>query len=184
HAAAAARLLSEALAQETNPYARQLLAEGLGAVAARLGPEEAAAAARILREVLAKTTNPNARRSFAEGLSAAAARLGPEEAARLLSEALARETDPKAQRSFAYGLVAVSAGFGPEEALQRSLLAARAVAGTAALPPLAGMAPWALAAQPLPSHLSTQELVDLLKMPTCVGGAQAVFLEHLGYRYK
>jgi hypothetical protein len=45
------------------------------------------------------------------------------------------------------------------------------------------MATLALAAQPLPSRLSTQELVDLLKMPTCVGPARDVILGHLGGRY-
>jgi hypothetical protein len=45
------------------------------------------------------------------------------------------------------------------------------------------MATWALAPQPLPSRLSTQELVDLLKMPTCVGPARNVILQQLGQRY-
>src|SRR5262249_40764305 len=116
--------------------------------------------------------------------------LGPEEgarhaaaAARLLSEAPAKEGDSIAQRSLAQGLVTVSVQLGPEEALQRSLLAARAVAGLAPLPPLADLAALTQAAQPLPSRLSTQELVDLLKMPTCVGPAREPFLKLLGERY-
>jgi hypothetical protein len=31
--------------------------------------------------------------------------------------------------------------------------------------------------------LSTQDLVDLLKMPTCFGEARKVVLKHLGNRY-
>ena len=38
-------------------------------------------------------------------------------------------------------------------------------------------------AEPLPCRLSTQDLVDLLKMPTCFGNARQVVLKHLGNRY-
>jgi hypothetical protein len=183
YAAAAARLLSEALAYETDPFSRLSLAQGLTAVVARLGPGEAAAVARLLSEALAKETNPRARYSLAQGLSAVAARLGPEEAARLLSEALAKETNPDARQSLARGLVTMSVRLGPEEAVRRSLLAARAVAESPLPHPLAGLPALALAAQPLPSRLSIQELVELLKMPTCVGDARAVILQQLGGRY-
>jgi hypothetical protein len=159
--------------------------EEVAQAAAQANPssELAAAAARILTEALAKETNPVARSYLAEGLSAVAARLGPEEAARLLTEALAKETDSRDKRSLTQGLVTVSVRLGPEEAVQRSLLAARAVVSTAPLPPLAGMAPWTLAGQPLPSRFTAQELVDLLKMPTCVGLARESFLKLLGERY-
>ena len=40
-----------------------------------------------------------------------------------------------------------------------------------------------LAAQPFPCRLTTQELVELLKMPTCFGPARRVVLDHLGNRY-
>jgi hypothetical protein len=33
------------------------------------------------------------------------------------------------------------------------------------------------------SRLSTQDLVDLLKMPTCFGQARQIVLKHLGNRY-
>ena len=36
------------------------------------------------------------------------------------------------------------------------------------------------AAEPWPCRLTTQELVDLLKMPTCFGQARRVVLDHLG----
>ena len=49
---------------------------------------------------------------------------------------------------------------------------------------LSGLATLTQAAQPLPSRLSTQQLVDLLKMPTCVGEARTVILEQLSNRYK
>jgi hypothetical protein len=158
----------------------------LAVAQANPSPELAATAARLLTEALAQETNSVARSSLAHGLSAVAAQLRPEEAAtaaRLLTEALAQEKNSDAKQSLAQGLVAVSVRLGPEEALRRSLLAAGAVAGTASLPPLAGLAALTQAAQPLPSRLSTQELVDLLKMPTCVGPAREPFLKLLGERY-
>jgi hypothetical protein len=40
-----------------------------------------------------------------------------------------------------------------------------------------------ISAEPFPCRLTTQELVDLLKMPTCIGAARRVVLDHLGNRY-
>jgi hypothetical protein len=40
-----------------------------------------------------------------------------------------------------------------------------------------------IASEPFPCRLSTQELVELLKMPTCFGPARRVVLDHLGNRY-
>ena len=50
---------------------------------------------------------------------------------------------------------------------------------------VSGQFAWAgaLAAEPFPCRLTTQELVDLLKMPTCFGPARWVGLDHLGNRY-
>jgi tRNA A-37 threonylcarbamoyl transferase component Bud32 len=189
-AGAAARLLSEALAKEPNAYDPSFLAQGLAALAARLGPEEAGMAARLLSEAMAKQKNVDVRSLLAQALAAVAARLGPEEAARYaavaahqLSEELAKEPDAKVRSLLAQRLAAVAARLGPVEAIQRSLLAAQAITEAPVPHPFAGLAALALAAQPLPSRFSTQELVDLLKMPTCVGPARDVILQHLGERY-
>jgi hypothetical protein len=40
-----------------------------------------------------------------------------------------------------------------------------------------------VSAEPFPCRLTTQQLVDLLKMPTCFGAARRVVLDHLGNRY-
>jgi serine/threonine protein kinase len=40
-----------------------------------------------------------------------------------------------------------------------------------------------ISAEPYPCRLTTQELVDLLKMPTCFGAARRIVLDHLGNRY-
>ncbi len=39
------------------------------------------------------------------------------------------------------------------------------------------------AGEPLPCRLSTQDLVELLKMPTCVGPVRRVILDQLGNPY-
>jgi hypothetical protein len=41
-----------------------------------------------------------------------------------------------------------------------------------------------ISAQPFPCRLTTQELVELLKMPTCFGGARRIVLDHLGNRFR
>ena len=40
-----------------------------------------------------------------------------------------------------------------------------------------------LSAEPLPSCLTTQELVELLKVPTCLGPARRLVLDHLSNRF-
>jgi tRNA A-37 threonylcarbamoyl transferase component Bud32 len=50
--------------------------------------------------------------------------------------------------------------------------------------PLAGLALLMPSAKPLDCRLTTRELVELLKMPTCIGPTQTVILQHLGNRYR
>jgi hypothetical protein len=45
---------------------------------------------------------------------------------------------------------------------------------------LAGLAPLAQSLQPLPGRFTDQQLVDLLKMPTCRSAARQVIVEQLG----
>jgi hypothetical protein len=40
-----------------------------------------------------------------------------------------------------------------------------------------------ISAEPRPCRLSTQDLVELLKMPTCIGAARQIVLDHLGNRH-
>jgi predicted Ser/Thr protein kinase len=89
-----------------------------------------------------------------------------------------------------------SRGLGnPRDALDRFLTEAtrphrnhRAVAtataaGLACGGPLPALAALPAAGEPLPCRLSTPELVELLKYPTCFGPARQVVLKHLGNRY-
>ena len=73
----------------------------------------------------------------------------------------------------------------PEEVAPRSLLAANAITGWLLSSPRLGNAVMLMpAAEPLPCRLSTQQLVELLKMPTCIGEARRVILDQLGNRYR
>jgi hypothetical protein len=186
--------LAVALAQETDPFDRSRLAEALGSAAARLEPAAAARrcaeAARLLADALDQETEPDARPLLAEALGRVAARLEPAEAAALaprLADALAQadKDSPSARSRLAGALATVAVRIDPGEAAPRSRLAARAVAGWLSPAPQLGQAEVLLqAAEPLPCRFTTQQLVDLLKMPTCVDEARTVILEQLSNRYK
>jgi hypothetical protein len=107
------------------------------------------------------------------------------EAGRRLTDVLAQETDPSVRSNLARVLGAVATRIEPRKVAPRTLLAAQTVAGWLLPSPQLGQAAALLqAAEPLPCRFSTQWLVDLLKMPTCVGEARAVILEQLSNRYK
>jgi hypothetical protein len=67
--------------------------------------------------------------------------------------------------------------------VSRHAVAAATAVGLAAQGPFAALGPLPTAGNPLPCRLSTQDLVDLLKMPTCLGADRQVVLKHLGNRY-
>jgi hypothetical protein len=183
----------------TDPSLQSALAQGVQTVAATMDAESAKAVARPLAEAMGKTTdpnapqaiarldpgdNPNAPQPLAQALQAVAARMEPGEAARLLGEALGKNTDPAALQALAQGLLNVVATRAPGEVAQRNVLAARAF-GELLSPAtrLPGLATLAQATQTSHNPLTTQQLVDALKMPTCVGDARAVILALLGQRY-
>jgi len=116
----AARLLSQALAQEKENYSRRQLAEGLAVVAARLEPAEAARVCeeptRLLSQALAQETDGNDHGQLARGLTAVARRLAPATAARLLGQALAQEKDDFVRKELALGLAAVAGRLEPAAA--------------------------------------------------------------------
>jgi hypothetical protein len=67
--------------------------------------------------------------------------------------------------------------------VRQRTVAVTAAAGTAFAGPLLSLPFLPAAGEPLPCRLTTQELVDLLKMPTCFGGVRRVILDQLGHRY-
>jgi hypothetical protein len=183
--AGAARQLADTLAKERDSYLRSELTNALRAMAARM---ESAEAARLLVDALAMEKDNIARAELVQALEVVVASLEPAEAvvvARLLADALAHATDPDTAYRLARALAAAAVSIDSKEAALRSFLAARSVASWMSPSPQLGHAATLLqAAQPLPCRFSTQQLVDLLKMPTCVSEARTVFLELLANRYQ
>jgi tRNA A-37 threonylcarbamoyl transferase component Bud32 len=189
----AARVLTEALQKETDAYARGLLAEGLAAVARPLGPTEAEQVCtpvfqRLLRALEASWSD---RVGTDKGLASLMQALDPERAARF-SKILAFELCSQPDVDADPGLEGVSHHAKNVDAFltngSRSEISRRAAALTTAVgligsSPLAAFPALLAASEPLPCRVSTQDLVELLKMPTCFGRARQVVLKHLGNRY-
>jgi hypothetical protein len=189
--AQAARLVIEAMGQTNGFQARGFFAEALSVLVSRLEPAEAgrqtAQTARLLVEAMAKTNDPYALASLARGLSALASRLELAEAARaarLVVEAMGQTTDPYALEYLPGALSALAGRLEPAEAISRIILGARTI-GEELSPPtrLSGLATLLQASQLPPCRFSPQELVELLKMPTCVGRTREVILQQLGRTY-
>ena len=167
------------------------LAQGLSAVAARLGPEEAKGAAATLSQAMTQTTDPDALSHLARGLTTVATRLDPKEAAIILTQAMTKATDQEALSPqlvlppLAQGLSAVLLREDASRSVQRGEGVAGAV-GVLSGPGSVLIAPALLqpALEPLPPPLPAQTLVDLLKQPFCVGEARRLVLEQLARHYQ
>jgi hypothetical protein len=123
--------------------------------------------------------------TLAQALSAAAARLEAKEAAATLIQAIKDSRDLHLRRLLAEGLSAVLCAVPGSQFPTLSAPAARAVAAAGGSGhPLSALVSVFAAAEPPPCRLSTQELVELLKMPTCVGEVRRVVLDQLGHRYR
>jgi hypothetical protein len=115
---------------------------------------------------------------------ALAPRLNPDDAALvagLLAEAMARTSDSDTRRAQARGLQALAVRFNPQEIRPRTYALASAV-GNAGSPhgPFAALPALAEASRPPPARFTEQQLVDLLKAPTCPAPARQAIAEQLG----
>jgi hypothetical protein len=192
-AAAAARAIIDVLASTTSQSWRSTIEYSLVEVASRLEPGDAATLANALTDALTKTTNPDEVMPLVRRLRAVGPRLGQEEfarqasvAARALTDALAKATDQSTQVAVGQQLRTLSAPLGPTEIARQYVLATRAI-GEMLSPPtsLSALAALSQASKkPLQSWFTTQQLVDLLKMPTCVGPVRTAILDLLGRRYE
>jgi hypothetical protein len=122
-----ANSVADAMAKQSDAFARQALAAGLAGVAKALPPQRAAILldppARTLADVLARETDPSARAPLAAGLAELAKALPPERGvivldapARTLADALAGKTDPYARLALAAALAEVAKALPPERA--------------------------------------------------------------------
>jgi hypothetical protein len=192
-----ARLLTQALAQEKESGARKTLVAALADVATRLEPKEArrasAEAARICLSSQHQERDVAARHATTELL----ARLiqprdddGSVQAARVCARWVVASPElfcgtenglPRLpRRSELLGLFLIDSS---RPKILRRAAAAWASVGLSA-PGLALNLPLLQAAsEPLPCRLDTQDLVELLKMPTCTRDVRRVVLDHLGNRF-
>jgi hypothetical protein len=176
----AARLLADAVARETDAFVCKVIAEGLVIVTERV---ERAEADRICERALflvqqreVSETNGQARMVFQAAADVLAQQLAEEKARRLvLQRASQRATAPDV-------LDRLLSDCAPPQRRRGAVATATAV-GLASGGPLSALAAMPSAAEPLPCRLTTPELVELLKYPTCFGPARQVVLEHLGNRY-
>jgi tRNA A-37 threonylcarbamoyl transferase component Bud32 len=195
-----ARLLTQHLEDGTgsNAYICMELAHGLGAVARRLSEAEAAklcipAVQTLVRAAEVKNSGWE-RYCLEKGVASIMQALDP---------VLATQYAKKMVFDLCAGRVAnhtVSRDVNGENFDRTEILDAyltnasplemsRLVAAVGTAVGLAGVSPFAdlpalpTASIPLSCRLSTQDLVELLKMPTCFGKARRVVLQHLGNRY-
>ncbi len=181
---AAARVLTTALEKEDASYRRRLV-QGLTAVAARLAPAEQEA---IMRAALSIgwAGGPENAEALAPLLHTLNNRTA-NQTSWILAQFLIGDprihpfNDDDEGRSLkavdSLSLVASSS-----ELRSRDSAAASAT-GLGASGPLSCLADLSAACEPLPCRFATEQLVELLKMPTCVGKVRRLLLDRLGERY-
>jgi hypothetical protein len=116
---------------------------------------------------------------LAERLAEVTGLLEPAEAARVWAEVVR----PHFQ-DFPPDFLERSLTVAPRSLRRRRAVAVAAAVGLSAPGPMPGLALLPAVSEALPCRLSTQELVDLLKMPTCIRHFGRVVLDHLGNRYR
>ena len=189
----AARLVVKAMTQTNESSILGCLAKALAALAPRLPPAEAAQeasdAARMVVKGMAKNHDPYYVVShLAEALAALAPRMPPTEAAeessdavRLVVKAIGETNDRDALRALTESVAALIVKVEPGENSQR-INALTGAVGNASAPSalFAEATPLAVASRPLPGRFPEQQLVDLLKMPSCRREAREVIVAQLG----
>jgi serine/threonine protein kinase len=190
-AAQAATALIQTIKDTKDPNAVEDLARCLSAVAPRLEAKDAAQVAAALVQLMKDTKEPQALCALASGLPAVASLLEAKDAVQAAILCVEGRKDTDAVSAFndlhrgAQGLSALLSGVPPAEIPSRAATAASAVAFPFCTGhPLTALDLVIPAAEPFPCRLSTQQLIELLKMPTCIGGVRRVVLNHLGNRYR
>lgn len=193
NAARVAKRLTDALEHSTNTEARSSLAAALGLLAERMDPAQAAQ----LREGTIKTlvrpwqsesrTNGNPV-AIANSISLMLPYIDAERTNRLAVELCSlsvADADYTASGDDSVPeIVRILNSLLPDtnrsgQALDQFPLAASATDSLGASGAVASLVRWA--ARTPRCRLTVQQLVDLLKMPTCYGPARRVVLDHLGY---
>jgi hypothetical protein len=197
---AASRTLLQAWEKETEAGARYDLVLGLASLAGQLEPTEvtrlnAAVTRPLLRQLKpGPRGNPFARlEDVAYQIYAAAgllqqmddAEVGPTVRTLARHIAAARDANGSVEDWSSYAAEDLQRVLTDASRLpvRRRAAALTAAVGTGAGGPLAGLSLAPAAGEPLPCRLATQDLVDLLKLPTCVRETRRAVLDLLGNRY-
>jgi hypothetical protein len=186
----AARVLNQALAKEKDANVRRSLADILAAVAGRLEPaegaRECAEAIRLFIEAIDQDSGDQT--SYEGGISGLIQVLesaDAEHAARVLAGRIVCARNPNYQDAW-FDRPSILERFlthaARPEARRRAATIASTI-GTAAKLSLTTLPFLPDAGKPLPCRLTTQDLVEFLKMPTCFGQVRQVILNQLGNRY-
>jgi hypothetical protein len=171
-----------------DPFVLQELAQGLSAVAGRMEARDAALAASAILQAMKDTKHPPALMGLAQALAAAAARMESTDAATVTARAaslIMQVNDEVKDTRLALSLPTLLSPVSPAEIPSRSITVASAVAfATSTGRPLCTLTFVIAARESPPCRLTDQQLIELLKMPTCIGTARRVVLDQFGNRYR
>jgi serine/threonine protein kinase len=191
----AARMLVDALGlKNLNGYEAVSLADGLAAMAGRLDPADAAQFGRrsiqLIREALKDERHIDSKPGHYHALASIIALIDPDQArqiAREVTREIASHIVPRGSASTELGhtVYAVDRLLFTTTLVQlrQGAMSVVSVTGGMGFGTITTIPLVTAATEPLPSRLTTQELVELLKMPTCYGELRKVILKHLGNRY-
>jgi serine/threonine protein kinase len=172
----AARAVAEAIAREMDGSDQSNLVGAFEALSGRLGSAEAAPVIRAINEAIAREKDEHNRSHLVGLLASVCGRLGEAEmviAARSMALSIGRENSGHVQDRLANELVALSKRIRNERAIRlATTILQTSPGGTTA-------ATIQKATESNTFLLTTQELVDLLKVPTCFGKARRVVLDQL-----
>jgi hypothetical protein len=189
--------LTQALEKETDPATRDWLARGLTAVVGRLEPAEATQVGQEAARPLLHLLKPEPRTSPFGGLTirefevwVVSTLLHQVDCERVepTVQALARRVTaaPESNGFYNHLIVPILEDLltvARRPLVRRRVNAVAAAVGTGGRAPLAALLFLPAASEPLPCRLATQDLVDLLKLPTCVRDVRRAILNQLGNRY-
>ncbi len=164
----------------------------LAALSANMEVTVSAEAATIIAQAMKRNREPRILSQLAQGLTAIAARLEAKEAATLIADAATslvetmtdRESGGAISIQAPYLLSALLSGEPPLDIRNRAFTTVSALAILAGpRHSLTALSMLGVAAKPMTCRLSTQQLVELLKMPTCVVETRRIILAQLAIRY-
>ncbi len=185
-AAATGQKVMDAMYQTTDPTDLSPLARALAALAPTLGQAEATADARRTLEVMTRTTDADALQSLTEAVGALSARLETDEAyaaARQAAGAVSKNMESGTLAALADALQLLLVRLDPERAGPQTAAVAGAVGSMGIIPmPFTGMPQLHEASRSLSGRFTEQQLVDLLKMPTCGRQTRQVIVRQLGWQ--